>query len=223
MKRFDDLLRMLSSILFGLLIKDAQKLFFELSNYLNCCGVSPGWCKRLAVAISVLIIVGFFRNIHGSFQYDALLEDTSSDLRPAYEKCIAGRFCGFFATVVTLVAVPLCVLMIEWGFLSSSSVSHFIFILFFPYGLYLIYDSILVCSLDANSPIRYPALGWLWLHITLAIGFLFCLPIFSQATDSEDWRALLTELIARVYIVAALIQIIGDYYLNRHFYFPDRA
>lgn len=216
MRRFDDLLRMLSSILLGLLIKDAPTLSKKLHEYLENCGGSPGACKNLAHVVAVVIIVGFFRSIHGSSRYDDVRESTSADLRPRYEKYLSGRVFGFVATLATLIVAPLCALMLQWEALPDGSSSLFLFTLSLPYLVYCIYDLVLVASLHVDSPIRYPAIAWLKLHTSLGVAFLVLVLHFLQAGSAFP-----PEMTAVVFIVAASIQIGGDYVLNRHFYFPE--
>lgn len=220
MKRFDDLLRMLSSILLGLLIKDAQKLYAELSTYLQACGASANRAESVGLTIAVLIIAGFFRNIHGSSQYDELLENTGSHFRPCYEKCLAGRIFCFLATLAALIVGPLCALAIEWGILKGAKPTVFLILLFLPYIIYFCYDFILVVSLHEKSPIRHPALGWLKLNSILVLFFLIYLLHVVKAGAVGGSISLHPGVIACAFIACAFIQILGDYSLNRHFYFP---
>jgi hypothetical protein len=227
MKRFEDVLRVLSSILLGSLIRDFDSLDKHLKTYLESHGTGtylnePG---MVATAVSFVLILTLLRNIHGSARYDDYVEDVK--YKPSFETRLRGRVGSFILAIAALFASPIVGHHIAHHLNPSYSQPVVAILLFFPFLIYSCWD-ILLCFADPEAPngsrqrsIREVAVTWLKIDMIGVVGvMLIGLWALYLRGCGQD---LPTDFLGLGFTGLATVMIGADYLLNAHFYFPARS
>jgi hypothetical protein len=219
MKKFGDVLRVLSSVLLGVLMRDFDDLRGSLVALFS---KEPTHFLESEVALltSIVLVVSFVRNIHGSALYDALLEEKEVAL--TYEGYTIGRVITFLMGLAGMFLGPFLVghhVARHSGGISEQGLG---FILFLPFLVYAIWDFLVWFSDDSTASgkyrhIREIANNWVVVDsIALIMALVFGVATLFLRARKIDMN---TELTAATYIVVAAWIIVGDYILNSSFYF----
>lgn len=222
MKKFDDILRVISSVLLGALVKDFDQLSGGLEKFFANHPRNSGYAGWVAMMTSLVLVAVFIRNIHASARYDDLAERTS--YVPGLERTVGGRFIAFVLAIAGLFVAPVAAHLLAFH-LSPDTPLGFVFIaLFLPFLVYVIWD-VALWLLDQDQPsepnsVRMSEVSHRWLIIDgLCIIGVFLAALIYLLYGAEA-RSIPPEAIAVLFIIVATLTIAFDYYHNRHFYFP---
>src|SRR3982750_1760311 len=226
MKKFDDILRLLSSILLGALIKDFDNVSHKLACLLHFHKTETAVAEQLADLTTVVLICVFLRNLHGSARYDELIKERN--YHPSYEAHPLGRLTSFVLAVSGLFLGPLFVgHRLAYHLPESYSLMWLAIILFSPFAAYAVWDILIwlsepEVSSDMASP-RVEAIAHNWIKadaVVLVSGMAMLLYWIYLKGNKQEFDP---SYLAIVFIVVAIAVIIFDYSRNLHFYFPTPA
>lgn len=234
MKRFGDILNLLSGILLTVIVSD----FDQLRTNFRALFLSQQQhyaVDILATTVTCTLIVVFIRNIHGSVRYDELISDSKS-ARLALDRSYVGRFVGFAFAIVALFCGPWIVdyFVAHHAFYDANAVkstlietplsgSAFATVLFMPFAIYIVWDFLLwllgtdgqECPAEVdNVAHHWMVLDAVTLIIVLTMGAVALFT--SRGGGGADY-----ELLTIGFIVISVVILVGDYWMNRSFYFPD--
>lgn len=234
MKRFEDVLRIISGILLGALVRDFDDLRGNFTGLFAT--TAPHFADTFVAQLTtILLICVFLRNIHGSVRYDDAVE--GSDFQTALEKNHFGRFVEFSFALAALFCGPSLV----GHYIAHHAVvrdptgkealkvllsgEQFAFLLFFPFAIYFVWDVLLWVGSDAkcdgSNEMERVAYNWilmdcLGLACVLAIGYV---ELYQRGRGGH----FNFEVWALTFSLVASAIVFGDYFLNRSFYFPERS
>lgn len=220
MKRFDDVLRILSSILLGILVKDFNVMTTELNKFF-----APyqkiGHESSLSFLTVIVLIAVFFRNIHGNARYDDVREKTRCVIW--FEQYPMGRFGTFFLAVAALFFGPSLAGQILAYHLTPNDSIWALGPLFLPFLIYAFWDFWLLVSISecrhSGLCLTDVVLKWNKLNAVGCLIFLIC---FAYTLILESNGVNISPMfICWVFIVIAVIIVGGDYFINHAFYFPS--
>ncbi len=224
MRKFEDILRILSSILLGTLIRDFDSMSKNLKMYFEQRPHSL-YVDEVADTTTVVLIALFFRNIHGSARYDSFCEETG--YYPLFERNRIGRSATFALTLLALFFGPAHAgHRIATHLRMDQSVRMMALYLFLPLLVYAVWDVLLWCSDTGRKNrsdklhmqdvidhwVKIDALGLL---IVILMGLCWLYLKLSEA-------AFPSELMAVFFILCAVSAISADYITNVDFYFPAK-
>jgi cytochrome bd-type quinol oxidase subunit 2 len=227
MKKFDDILRVLSSVLLGVVVKDFELIRGNLIKFLDPKGsqFSPTVCSYFAMIATVMLVLLLLRNLHGSARYDELIEKRGYP--PHYERWLAGRFWAYFFAVAGLFGGPF--------FAGHRLANHLppdyevvkaAFPLFFPFVIYGIWDVVLWLSEPESKAIEQTdvslgevALKWIKID-ALALALGTALLVYWVYLEGKNEKLLPWQMLG-VFVLIACLVIVLDYSANRRFYFPE--
>jgi hypothetical protein len=226
MRKFDDVLRIISSILLGALIRDIDDLRKSLGLFIinsSRGSIEPHDKDYLTLAISIVLVATFLRNIHGSARYDELI--ARRGYTPNLERRVGGRMWFFALGVAGLFLGP---------FFAGHQLAHHLapedwvgwptFCLFFSFGIYLLWNmSLWLSDPDDGDASNGPAVDVIverWLKID-AVGILVIIVMFGYSLYLRaGGHRLSAALMALTFIVFGIVVTLADYVANREFYFP---
>jgi hypothetical protein len=227
MKRFDDVLRMLSSILLGIMVKDIDLMSKNLGTFCHCDATGQDQHPVAFYAVVMLLAV-FLRNIHGSVRYDGYAQENHCSSR--IEQHLAGRVYVWLLSICALFLGPsLAGRRLAHGFGPGDSAVLLGLVLFFPFVVYVVWDFTLWFApieerVVATGQVKRHLEGVVrnWVKID-AMGILLVMVfvaywLFVERLGEEFLRV----CAASGFIVVAGAMVVADYYTNRHFYFPPR-
>ncbi len=227
MKRFGDVLRILSSVLVGAIIKDFDKLRDGLSRWLG--DGSTTWWRSAAWWTGAMLIALFVRNIHGSVQYDDWTAKTG--FRSSMEKGTGGRALVFAFSIVGLFLGPfLPSHLFAYDFATPNPVPEVgwaIGVLFLSPAVYFLWDVMLFSGRsrgfgDGPQMHELHELLLRWCKIDLvAVGFSF-FPLMYFYLTAKPWH-LSPSTVGHDFILVAILIIVSDYAWNHSLYFPPAA
>jgi hypothetical protein len=226
MRKFDDVLRIISSILLGVLIRDIDDLRAALGGFIRARSpMESQYSDHLTLTMSIVLVATFLRNIHGSVRYDELI--ARRNYTPTLERHTIGRMWFFVLGVAALFLGP---------FFAGHQLAHHLapadplswptFCLFFSFGIYILWNiSLWLSDPDDAAVSNSPAVDVIverWLKIDavgiLVIGVMFSYSLYLRASG----RPLSAPLMALTFIIFGMVVTLGDYVANREFYFPQR-
>jgi hypothetical protein len=223
---------MLSSILLGGLVNNFDLLKNNLAVLFTRGTLGIG-ADNIAQLTALVLIALFIRNIHGSVRYDDLI--TRTNLSPALEASLFGRFLIFIFSISALFLGP----SLAGHYIVHHAVENvqlavgtevrlisgqtFTVILFLPFAVYFAWDCIMwVWESDgkvAESELDRTTYRWLVLD---AIGIvLFLAMLVFDLLRRVHGRSFNYEIAALFFLLIGMVSIVGDYYFNREFYFPN--
>ena len=222
MKKLGDALRMISSVLLGIVIRDSD----ELTTALNCHFFAPGVehtrAASLAASLAPLLLTALFvRNIHGSAQYDALVERRGYVL--SFERSALGRFATFAMALGGLFAGPFLADHLLAHHANDLSELLILVVLFCPILVYTAWDvslwlAAMESKLDRESGIH--EIAWRWLVVD-ACAWTVVLGLIASGLKARSVGVRIpTDLSTLCFVVVATGTIFADYVWNAHFYFP---
>ncbi len=226
MKRFEEILSILSSVLLGLLVTDFDKVKCSVGQYIYDDSAllkglaSPSCDTPLARAVTFLLIAMFLRNIHGAARYDEL---AIGHRLPTLERRVVGRVLTFAFSLAALFLGPfLAGHIFAWHPSLTRSLPEFGFSLFLPFVVYALWDLLLFLfaddSRDGNRVNEEVIVRWVKID---AIAFAFGIVVFFWDVDQRLHGAQITkEGIAITFLIVAGFVICADYLWNHRFYFP---
>jgi hypothetical protein len=229
-KRFEDILRLISGVLLGTLVRDFDTLRMNLADLFS---VTKPHFDVVAIgrATTVVLIAAFLRNIHGSAQYDQATEDMK--VRPEFERTHRGRIFTFLFSLAALFGGPALIghVVANHSVAKSSNTQltvmpllsgeWFFVLMFFPFGVYIVWDALLwIWGEDTQETAIGPVLeNWIWidcLGLFVFIGF-----IGFELYQRGKGIPFNYELAALAYLAISSFIILADYCTNRSFYFPE--
>ena len=221
MKKLGDALRMISSVLLGIVIRDSDALTGALRRYFhNPPSVHTSAADAAAWLVPLVLTAVFVRNIHGSAQYDAHVEN---GFCPSFERSGLGRFGTFLMALGGLFAGPFLadhLLSIHVDGLTGKEVGA---VLFCPILIYTFWDSFLwLASRDSSLDLALTMheIAWRWLAIDACAWIVVLgLGTVSLKARSKGLRVP-ADLSTICFLVVAIGTIFADYTWNAQFYFP---
>ncbi len=227
MKRFEDVLRILSSILLGSVIRD----FDKLTKHLGIVGqaLPSDAYKWLVSDGAAFVLIGvFIRNIHASARFDSFTE--TKKYTASFEQTLSGRFFAFLLTIAALVCGPF--------FAGHELVNHMDagisagklgLVLFVPFAAYAIWDVLLWCSDEDPDTAVTPCIHNIadhWVRIdACALLLIMAFVLYSlhlrgvHAMDSRPYRVP-PDLATVAFLATAVFMVVADYRVNSNLYFP---
>jgi hypothetical protein len=227
MKKFDDMLRILSSVLLGVVVKDFELIKGNLTRFLDPKGdqLDHTACSYLASFTTGMLIMLLLRNLHGSARYDELIEKRGYP--PRYERWLMGRFWAYSFAVAGLFGGPF--------FAGHRLANHLppdyevvkaAFPLFFPFVIYGIWDVVLWLSEPEQKSVGQTdvslgevALKWIKID-ALALALGAALLMYWVYLEGKNQKLLPWQMLGGFGLMACLV-IVLDYISNRRFYFPE--
>jgi hypothetical protein len=230
MRRFGDILRLLSSLVLGLMVRDIDDIIKGLQAFYYPPVREENWGRTvahddlLASVTALALIALFFRNIHGSSAYDDWL--ATGGQTPRFEKHRIGKGVTFGMLLSTLFIAPaLSVHEFARHFGPQRSLESISVLLFASFWLYFIWNLCLWSFDGEYSETGKPTiadLALVWLRIdtvsiALVLGFgAIC--VYLGATK----KPIPPESIGWCFCLVAFWTVIADYWYNRQLYFPDK-
>ena len=226
MKRFDDVLRMLSGILLGIMVRDFDIMSKNLCAF--CGGIPQNRIEYLVAFCAVLMLLAIFlRNIHGSTRYDEYIENEKCS--STIERKVGGRFFVWLLYIFALFLGPSLagrrLALVE----PTDSLGWLATILFFSLAVYIVWDFMLwffpLEKTTGNGRVerRLEDVVRNWVKIdvlAVLLGMVFvALYCFVALDCQENVQRLLVTV---SFVVISCFMLVGDYWKNRHFYFPSR-
>jgi hypothetical protein len=233
LKRFDDILRVISGVLLGVLVRDFDNLS---GGFESLYRQEPRhfFDEAVAGATAFLVAIAFLRNIHGSARYDDFLKEQdkalqkqNKELSLASESTYFGRTTAFALALASLFFGPFWVNHEIANHASRTSTKEFFtVILFFPFLIFAIWDFRLWFLEDDESQdwrrtlaeithkwVRIDAIAILILLSYAALNlYLRTKGIIVQGNEN-------TELSSVVFLLTVSFMIVADYLVNKTFYF----
>ena len=234
LKRFGDMLNLLSGILLTSIVMDFDELhnnfatlFLSQGNYF-----AVGIVSRLA---TINIICLFIRNIHGSIRYDELVEKAKD--RAVLDSTHSGRFFAFCFALGTLFFGPSIIdqylghhALVRAGNGNGGELAHemmtgqvFATVLLLPFVIYIVWDLLLwmLGTMEPGDGSEMDVVAYRWMVMDAVA--LILMQVFGLASLYRQWKNLPFnyEYATLGFMVISSSIVIGDYILNRRFYFPD--
>src|SRR5947209_16932948 len=140
MRRFGDVLRLLSSLVLGMMVRDYDKITKSFECFYQ--RQVPGGHSLLATVTTFLLFAVFFRNIHGSSVYDEWSERQPKRPPPRFECYRPGKVLTFLFLLATLFIAPAAAAHYfgEHDTLNGVSSLKVFILLFASFGLYLFWN-----------------------------------------------------------------------------------
>ncbi len=226
MRRFEEILRLLSSVLLGTVVRDFEEISNGVYNFLNQKrGITllvASQTEMLSTGIVVVLLAVYLRNIHGSAAFDTFVGDKAV---PKLERNVSGRVVLFLLMVSGLFITPILAHVLRFH-LHPGRLGTFFVILFLPIAVYSVWNFILWVNTGdedeedydedfaslADNWIRIDAVALLCV-IILGIVYLFLDPFRNPVPP---------HIIGLAFISISMIVIISDYVWNHKIYFPER-
>ena len=240
MKKFGDLLRLLSSILLGFAVREFDQMYKSIDSFLRRDPYFAyfDWLPRL---LAILVFALFIRNIHSSARYDEWLEENG--YTPDFERSTLGRFVVMLMYVAGLFLGPFYTVHVfaehadEFAGIKTQAIAGMyvpftpllaLFVaLFLPVFVYVFWDVLLWLSRPPSRRVKVepplPILAHRWLMMD-AITILVFLTLLGHSLylygkkPSESPSRVEVALTGAVLVVFILV---WDYGKNRDFYFPS--
>jgi hypothetical protein len=221
----------LSSILLGMLVRDYDDISSNFSSLFYSCDFHFA-CEWMGKVITLVLIGAFIRNIHGSVCYENMVSRTK--VRSCLEETCLGRCLTFFFSLFVLFGGPFfagyCMTHHAIAISrSATGVSQRVVIsgtvltlvLFMPLAIYLLWDMLLWVARPEESDLGLDKTVNNWSKIdALTMIALLVVGCFQLVRTSHGY-SFNFEFLAVAFVVIMTGVIVSDYYLNRHFYFPD--
>lgn len=231
MKRFEDVLRLISGVILGTLLRDFDALRMNLADLFSVTRPHFG-VVTVGRITTILLIAAFLRNIHGSARYDETVEQMSAP--PQFERTHRGRILTFLFGLAALFCGPALVGHIIANHSVTKSLSlqvtitplisgeWFCIVLFFPFAVYLVWDALLWIWSENTEEVAIARVLYSWIRID-CFGLSIFLAFAGFELYERAWKTPFNyELAAVAYIVISSLIIVVDYWTNRSFYFPAR-
>ena len=212
MQRLGNTLRILASVLMGVLCRD----FLDLEKGVQSTitgdgGDSLGAFLTVAVFIAICI-----RNIHGSAAYDDWVDEKK--FVPAHERHVWGRVLSFLCALVGLFAGPFTLdFLLKHG--PRVGVAWLCVLPFAPYVLWnftLWWNSSGEVGAEREARVfstRWLLMDFLWLATVIVVWiYARVLPIRRESFPFE--------LTCSAFIVVGASTVVADYWFNSSYYFP---
>lgn len=226
MKRTDDIIRILSSVLLGMLIKDFHSLSDNLNGFFRSFPNHSAYAGIIATLTAITLIGLFVRNIHGSARYDDFVEKKEYVL--SLDATVAKRSSAFLLTFLGLFIGPVLashIIAYHLPKVAGNSSWWVIAPLFFTLAVYAVWDLFLwlgdVKHTTNTESLTIQDVAHRWLKIdAYCLALLTALLIVFVIYQGKglDFPP---ELIGIGFIVISGVAIFGDYISNRLFYFPQ--
>ncbi|MGZ8874241.1 MAG: hypothetical protein ACXW1F_04725 [Halobacteriota archaeon] len=226
MRKFEDILRILSSVLLGTLVRDFDLLSGGLKNFfINHHSPLSSHAQNIATVTSVILILVYVRNIHASARYDDFLEKTGYAL--CIDRKLYGRWASYCFNLMGLFAVPFAGHILAHHLADAESAIWLSLPLFLSFIVYGLWDAILwLAEPEQHRPDVQAAMDdimWKWLVVDalgLLLVFVLLLIYFRLTSTGQAFPA---EVTALFFVVIAAGTIIADYFWNHRLYFPSAA
>ncbi len=218
MKKLGDALRMLSSVLLGIVIKDSDALTDALHKYFHDpLRTHTSVADTAAWLVPLVLTAVFVRNIHGSAQYDAHVDEGYS---PSFERNGLGRFGTFLMALGGLFAGPFLADHLLTAHAAGLTGKEIGAVLFCPILVYTAWDASLWLASQNQSESAMNEIAWRWLVIDACAWVV----VLALGTISLRERAnglhVPAELSTLCFLAVAVGTIVVDYVWNSQFYFP---
>lgn len=230
MRRFEDILRILSSVLLGTLVRDFELLSDGLKKYFlshNSPFFSP-YAENTATVTSIVLIVVYFRNIHASARYDEFIEKEKYVLQ--IDRKLKWRVVSFLLALLSLVGAPVAGHILAHHLPDKGDILLMVVFLFLPFAVYLVWDFILCLSdpepSSAEAHREVEQIAWKWLFIdAIGLALVTILLVANLYLEGlEGYRqSLPPEVVAGGFVLIAVVTVSYDYYKNHRLYFPSYA
>ena len=224
MRRFENILRILSSVLLGTLVRDFDSLSGGIKNFFlshNSSFFSP-YAPKIATFTAIVLIGVYLRNIHASACYDDFIEARGYVLK--IDRRLRWRITSFGLGLLSLFGAPVAGHIIAHHLPDRGSRAWLTWCLFLPFAVYFIWDIILYLAdpepSSENAHLEIEEISRKWLRIDAAGLFLVAILLIYNLYLEGYKQVLPTEVIAAAFILIAVGTIFADYLWNNRLYFP---
>lgn len=230
MRRFEDILRILSSVLLGTLVRDFELLSDGLKNYFLSHN-SPFfsiYAENTATVTSIVLIAVYLRNIHASARYDEFIEREEHVLK--IDRKLRWRVGSFLLALISLFGAPVAGHILAHHLPDKGDILWIIIPLFLPLAVYLVWDFALwlsdpePSSEEAHREVEQ--IAWKWLFIdAVGLALVTILLIGNLALEGLEGykQSLPPEVVAGGFVLIAIVIVLSDYLWNHRLYFPSYA
>lgn len=230
MKRFDDFLKLLLSVLVGQVVKESDEISQHLETYFASApgpvvGASASLRTFVAQYLPFLLVALYLKNIHASLQYDRCAHEAK--YAPKLEKSTFGRSLTFAFSILALFVFPFWA---EHELAKHLNVSFSIYslatFLFGPFVIYLVWDGILFLERPDPTSTQHDALANVvhrWFKLDLAGLAAAGIAVLVGVVQVHNGFVVRPEYVALGFMILTLINVTVDYVVNARFYFSDPA
>lgn len=224
MKRFDDFLKLLLSILIGQVVKEHDKIREHLEGFINAYGKKTELGTSMAYWGPIFMVMLYLRNIHGSICHDlAMSSPQNATFAPRYETKTAGRA---FTQVLSLLALFVIPFMAVHALEKHDVATEYdpflmMFLLIGPIPVYFVWNLIIILCVPEMDPKTSKMSGVVhnWLRID-AIGLVGAFVGFVYWLICQRFWVLRGDVVAAGVSVLVVATVVFDYVVNASFYFP---
>ncbi|MBI1746442.1 MAG: hypothetical protein HYR55_07620 [Acidobacteria bacterium] len=224
MKRFNDVIRILSSILLGLVVREWDGLCKNVDSIL-CHSNLLFQTVDLTFITCCILVITFLRNIHGSTQYDKFTEN-GAKYQPLFEDCAFGRFVALGFGVFALFFGPYFTAhMLAFHSQPVEPTARALaFYLFLPFGIYLVWDLLLWLferDQSQGDASMMPEVVNSWVRIDGGALLMGLATLFVYLWLSVHNRPFLAGYVIVSFDLIAVFILFSDYIRNHRFYFTS--
>jgi len=219
MKRFNDVLRLLSSILLGGVVRELDDFQHALLRLINVDGPHP-LSSIVAHTTAIALVITFVRNLFGSVQYDFFVNNW--EWMPSLELKVSGRALSTAMALWALFGGPyFSVHLLTHHFQEGLTAPGLLFLLMFPISVFLMWDSMLWLSAPPGDPVHaaeFQRVTCNW----IAIDACALLVIVFLGIDSLAQAPYQVSMYRVAFVACGVLMgsAAFDFAMNRHFYFP---
>jgi hypothetical protein len=221
MRRFGDILRLLSSLVLGLMVRDVDNIVDGFNAFYS---THPKQGDFLAGSTAVLLIGVFFRNIHGSSVYDEWYTRRKMRPLPSFERYRLGKFLTLLLLLGTLFVAPALTAHYFVHHLRDLTTLGVFVLLFMSFALYLAWNLLLWLPEDKYSDVGHvPEIADIalnWLRIDMGSAILVAFLGLYWVYNHDRQLPMPKTLVGCCFCCVAAWTIVADYWVNRSFYFP---
>ncbi len=214
MRRLDDVLRILASVLIGVLCRDFRALECGVRTAIDA-PTGRSTLSFLTVAVFLALCV---RNVHGSAAYDEWAE--TMRFVPPHERRVLGRMATFTFSLVGLFVAPFavdyCLKFSQLAVVGVVLLASLPWLPYVPWNLALWLGS--WSRRKGHSEMRVLSTHWLRVDAAgfLVLSILWIVHVYLAVNGQQLSRA----WICRAFVGTGVFTIAADYLSNLRFYFP---
>ena len=221
MRRFGDLLRLVSGLVLGLIVRDVDDITGNLHAFFYPKDFKTRG-DRLAVITAVTLIALFLRNLHGSSVYDDWLARRGRT--PVLERTRKGKVFTLCMLLTTLFVSPVLVAHLLSKHLSKlyspTAMALLLFSSFAFYGLWNFFLWITDRDYSESSEPGISDLALSWLRVDIIALSVIALFATRWVYLSSIRQPIPTAAIGWCFCLVSTWTILADYVQNRGLYFP---
>lgn len=229
MRRHEDILRILSSVLLGTLVRDFERLSDHLRDFFLSHN-SPFFSSHAEniATVTIIVLIGvYLRNIHASARWDDFVEKSHLTLK--IDRKLRWRISSFILALLSLIGAPVAGHIIGYHLPTGGSIAWMVWPLFLPLAVYVIWDAVLFLSdpepsSDGTRPqVEEIARKWVFIDALGLALVTVLLGIKLYLEGKPNQQQIPPEVVAVGFVLIATGIVITDYLWNHRLYFPFHA